>query len=134
VGCGGHVLCLPGSIKRFARVDPGHPDADYDTPMHRLHERFGAGEFDVVSSFDVLEHLIPEELDTCIEQLWTLAARRVIVSVGTGHGGLWKGKTVHLTIQPTEWWMSKLGEVTGAGVLHVATAKKTSPFFVIDKG
>jgi len=135
VGAGEHVIKIPKTIKEFIRTDPGHPDAEYRFAIHEIVEEFGACSFDVVSCFDVLEHLFPEELDEGIKCLWDVCkpGGRVIISVGTHTGGPWNGKDVHLTQEPMIWWKARLELLYGVRVNHVATSKGTSPFFVANK-
>lgn len=135
VGAGGHRIKTPANVTELCRADPGHPEADFHVPIHELSKAFGEGSFDVVCCFDVLEHLIPEELEEGIEALWKVCrpGGRIIISVGTGPGGPWDGRDVHLTQEPAEWWKATLEEIFGVKADHVATAKKRSPFFVSDK-
>lgn len=134
VGAGEHVIKVPPGVK-LVRTDPGHPDAQFHHAIHQIPEAFGADSFDVVSCFDVLEHLFPDELDEGIRALWGVCKPGgcVIISVGTDTGGPWNGKDVHLTQQPTAWWGSLLGRLFGVLADHVATSKGTSPFFVSRK-
>ena len=138
VGAGEHVLEVPPTCEKLVRTDPGHPDAELPHAAHELACEFGRHSFDVVCCFDVLEHVFPEELDECILNLYAVCrpGGRIVISVGTDTGGPWNGKDVHLTQQPAEWWQAKLAKLLDKSpdyVQHVATAKGTSPFFVIDK-
>lgn len=135
VGAGEHKIMVPSRIKKFVRTDPGHPDTEDRHPIHEIVNAYGENSFDVVSSFDVLEHLLPEELDEGIMCLWNVCEPGgvVIVSVGTDLGGPWNGRPTHLTIKPMEWWKILLDDLYGEVVHHVATSKGTSPFFVIHK-
>lgn len=135
VGCGGHVIEVPESVDYFIRTDPGHPEAMHSVAIHQLVQFYGEQSFEVVSCFDVLEHLFPEELDEGIQNLWGVTEKRLLVSVGTGHGGNWgRDHPTHRTIKKAGWWLLKLSELTGnREVNQVANAKGTSPFFLIDR-
>lgn len=135
VGAGEHKIHVPPFVKHLVRTDPGHPDTQHKYAIHQIRSAYGLCSFDVVSSFDVLEHLLPEEIQEGIESLWgvCMPGGRVIVSVGTDVGGPWNGRATHLTQEPMEWWRVLLQMLCGVDARHVATSKGTSPFFVMDK-
>lgn len=68
------------------------------------------GQFDVVTCFDVLEHLPPERVGFAIRELCRVARKRVVITVGTepskrkGPGG----EELHLTVNPHGWWQYQL--------------------------
>lgn len=135
VGAGEHVISIPSFIRTLVRTDPGHKGVKDSFAIHQLVEGYGENAFDVVSCFDVLEHLLPEELEEGISSLWNVCAGggRIMVSVGTDEGGPWNGRATHLTREPIEWWKKTLQDIWQTPVDHVATAKGTSPFYVANK-
>jgi len=67
---------------------------------------------DVITSFDVLEHLYPEDVDRTLAEWGHRLGGRLIVSIcyrpsrtfGPNHMNL------HPTVRPKEWWIEKLAE------------------------
>ena len=81
---------------------------------------FADSAFELVTAFDVLEHVEPELLDASIASIFRVASRRVIISVGTREthkviDGL--SYKLHETVESKAWWLrklSKFGEILRA--------------------
>ena len=58
---------------------------------------------------DVMEHLPPEQVDTVLRNICT-AALKIYFNISTmqDNMGVLIGETLHLTVQPMEWWKAKL--------------------------
>jgi len=68
--------------------------------IHRIDE---AGVHDVVTCFDVLEHLLPEDLERAPAWLLAVTGRALYVSVGA-FPSIWNCRRLHLTVRsPAEW-------------------------------
>lgn len=64
----------------------------------------------IITCFDVLEHLPPESLDFVLAEFCRVARDGFIVTVGT-HESVARGnqdEPLHLTIKPLAWWEEKL--------------------------
>lgn len=99
-------------------VDFASELADVRAPMHAV--PLAGGIADVVTAFDALEHLLPEDVDR------TLAEMRRVARAGAGFvlsisfrpsritvGG----QGLHPTVRPLEWWLARIarvGEVTAS--------------------
>jgi ubiquinone/menaquinone biosynthesis C-methylase UbiE len=110
VGCGNNAFCkmlwkLCGC--NCTGVDLVHPDADIIAPAHDL--PFEDKSFDVVTAFDVLEHLIPDEIDEVLDEL-ARVGRDFVFKIAHFPHEMW-GHELHLTVQPEEWWLEKIGRV-----------------------
>ena len=74
---------------------------------------FADDEFDVVTCFDVMEHIQPDKVDFVIAELGRVAKHRIILAIATKQtpkrGS--KREKLHLTLQPRKWWLKKLGAV-----------------------
>ena len=83
----------------WTEYDPGMPD------IQELPE----GQFDLITSSDVLEHLEPESVDETLA--WMAAhssnAQYHYISCSTSGRLLPDGRSVHLTVHPTDWWVDK---------------------------
>lgn len=70
---------------------------------------FADNEFDIVTSFDVLEHLEPEDIDNAISEICRVAKSLVMIAVSPvpcPH----LGYELHRTIKSNDWWKKKLAE------------------------
>lgn len=77
---------------------------------------FGTDEFELLTAFDVLEHLPAQDLLVVLQEMRRVAAKRIIVSVGTGSSEKMVDgmkMELHLTIQPLEWWKNQLAAKFG---------------------
>ena len=92
-------------ISRIYGYDPGYP------PFAELPQ----GPFDIVTSFDVLEH-IPEEdlISWVIEELFTLARQALVVQVACYPSSKrfdGSKQNQHVTVQPPEWWQEHFAAI-----------------------
>jgi len=93
-------------------IDFAFPEADIVAPMHRV--PVSAGIADVVTSFDALEHLLPEEVDEVLEEMRRIAAPggRFIFSICTRESKTKvNGEGLHPTVRPIKWWLDRVGRV-----------------------
>lgn len=93
-------------------VDFAFPDADLVRPMHKtaLH----AGVADVVTSFDALEHLLPEDVDAVLAEMRRVAKPRgqFVFSICTRPSKTTvAGEGLHPTVRPLDWWLDRIGRV-----------------------
>ncbi len=93
-------------------VDFAFPDADLVRPMHKtaLH----AGVADVVTSFDALEHLLPEDVDAVLAEMRRVAKPRghCVFSICTRPSKTTvAGEGLHPTVRPLDWWLDSIGRV-----------------------
>lgn len=66
--------------------------------------------FDVVTSFDVLEHIHPDDVDLALEEMHRVAKWFTAHSIccrPSGFGDV-LGRNLHLTVRPLGWWVDKL--------------------------
>lgn len=102
-------------------VDFAFPEADVPDPMHKT--RLLSGVADVVTSFDALEHLLPEDVNAALAEMRRVARRRghFILSVCTRPSRhTVAGANLHPTVQPLAWWLDRIGRV---GVVNNARAE-----------
>ena len=93
-------------------VDFAFPDADLVRPMHKtaLH----AGVADVVTSFDALEHLLPEDVDAVLAEMRRVAKPRghFVFSICTRPSKTTvAGEGLHPTVRQLDWWLDRIGRV-----------------------
>ena len=69
---------------------------------------------DVITCFDVLEHLDEEALESALVTLSEIDAKKFVFSISTReakgrkHQGKAFGKDLHLTVKPPSWWIFML--------------------------
>jgi SAM-dependent methyltransferase len=91
-------------------IDFAFPEADIQRPMHDT--GLPDGWADVVTSFDALEHLLPDEVDDVLREMRRVATPggSYVFSIATRPSkarGV-NGEELHMTIRPLEWWLAKL--------------------------
>lgn len=98
---------LPGV--RADGVDFAFDEADIKAPMHQLPLADNCA--DVVTAFDSLEHLLPDEVDAVLDEI-----ARILKPGGTFLASICyhpsktkvNGEGLHPTAQPESWWKAKL--------------------------
>ncbi|MBS0186561.1 MAG: class I SAM-dependent methyltransferase [Planctomycetes bacterium] len=93
-------------------VDFAFPDADLVRPMHKtaLH----AGVADVVTSFDALEHLLPEDVDAVLAEMRRVAKPQghCVFSICTRPSKTTvAGEGLHPTVRTLDWWLDRIGRI-----------------------
>ena len=93
-------------------VDFAFPDADLARPMHKtaLH----AGIADVVTSFDALEHLLPEDVNPVLAEMRRVAkpSGHFVFSICTRPSKTTvAGEGLHPTVRQLDWWLDRIGRV-----------------------
>jgi SAM-dependent methyltransferase len=93
-------------------IDFAFPEADIVAPMHRV--PVSAGIADVVTSFDALEHLLPEEVDEVLDEMRRIAVPGggFVLSICTRESKTKvNGEGLHPTVRPLKWWLDRIGRV-----------------------
>lgn len=93
-------------------VDFAFDDADVVKPMHATGLLDGVA--DVVTCFDALEHLLPEEVDPVLAEMRRVARPRgrFVLSICTRPSRITAlGENLHPTVRPMAWWLDHIGRV-----------------------
>ena len=117
-GCGGNDFIL--ELRRRGidglGVDFVNAQADIVAPMHCI--PLAGGIADVVTSFDALEHLLPEDVDPVLAEMRRVATSggrpggRFIFSICTRPSLITvDGQNLHPTVRPIEWWLERIARV-----------------------
>ncbi len=84
-----------------ARFDPAVPGID----------RIPEGQFDVVTSFDVLEHIPDNELDAVLAEMAGMARHALLViDIAPAKAILSDGRNAHVTLHEESWWQARLSK------------------------
>lgn len=119
IGCGWNEFC--GKVKeaipsaRCVGVDFACPGADLKAEAHQL--PFADKEFELLTSFDMLEHSVPELVDAVLAEMARVSKRFIFSISHVPSKRTWQGQNLHPTVQPEEWWMTR---IMRAGGLHLA--------------
>lgn len=95
-------------------VDFACPGADLIAPASAL--PFADKEFDVLTSFDALEHLEPEEVTPSLSEFARVSRRFCFSICHRASVFLWQGENLHPTVQPESWWIEQIALAGGRGV------------------
>lgn len=68
---------------------------------------FDDGDFDVVSCYDVVEHLPEDQVDLALDELFRVARQTVLITTNDKRS-TYNGMELHLTRKPRDWWDAKL--------------------------
>jgi hypothetical protein len=79
---------------------------------------YAAREWDLLTAFDLLEHLRPEQVDVALAEMARISTRFVLSICYTDSRNRWDGETLHPTVRPQAWWMERL-RAAGAVQLRV---------------
>jgi ubiquinone/menaquinone biosynthesis C-methylase UbiE len=111
IGCGQNQMIVElrerGMVKATG-VDFACPLADELCDI-TVKTKFKDDEFDVLTSFDMMEHLHPDDVDGAIEEMKRISKRFVMTISSRASNALgMKGEQLHLIMKPSEWWHNKL--------------------------
>ncbi len=114
VGCGNGAFCksLIGHIPYLLGIDfASQPIGDSVAwcTAHAAKINLPTDGVEWCTSFDMLEHLVPEEVDDVLAELTRISSVGLIVSICYRSSSITcKGEQLHMTVQPEEWWVAKL--------------------------
>lgn len=80
-------------------------------------DRFRSGipfpKSDLVTCLDVMEHILPEDTDEALRELWRVTGKILVISISWDEedGGKQIGAKLHINIHSKEWWVDKFLEV-----------------------
>ncbi len=118
VGCGHNNLAL--SLRKESKmvavgVDFACPTADVNADAAML--PFKSRQFDMLTAFDMLEHLRPEQVDKTLVEFARVSSRFCFsISYTDSRTRDANGGTLHPTVRPEDWWMERIRD---AGGIHI---------------
>lgn len=121
-GCGRNLF-IEGLRRRGVDglgVDFAFPEADIQRPMHATGLLDAVA--DVVTSFDALEHLLPEDVDAVLAEMRRVARPRAWFCLSIcPHASRTtvNGEGLHPTVRPIAWWVERIRRV---GSVHETRA------------
>lgn len=120
VGCGYNEFCREVRTTRpwimALGVDFACPGADALVNAYQM--PFEDRQFDLLTSFDMLEHIRPEEVDNTLREFERVSSTFVFSISFRPSRITFAGRNLHPTVQPKEWWLAKLTEHGATDVQH----------------
>jgi SAM-dependent methyltransferase len=115
VGCGynefvRNVVKLLPDLNSIG-VDFACPGADIIADAASL--PFSLKEFDVITSFDMLEHVEPEKVDIVLSEFARVSHRFIFSICYRPSVFLWQGQNLHPTVQKESWWLDRIQNAGG---------------------
>jgi len=116
VGCGDNGFCKLMKVKsvKCVGVDFASPQADQIAFAHNL--PFKNKSFEWIVAFDVMEHLLPNEIHDVLKEFVRIVSKGLVFSIcyrlaNTNHNDyLTDKRNLHLTVQPEKWWIEQLSQ------------------------
>ena len=109
-GCGANNFLLSFRNKHNCiGIDFVNPGADLIESMHETSLPNNIA--DITTSFDALEHLIPEEVDEVLEEMRRVSKpnKPFVFSISHKPSRITSlGKNLHPTVETRKWWIDKL--------------------------
>jgi hypothetical protein len=81
-------------------------------------------EWDLVTAFDTLEHLRPDQVDAALREMARISTRFVVSICYRDSSNRWQGETLHPTVRNEAWWIAALKR---AGAVEV---RKDGPYLL----
>ena len=105
--------CGKGGLVKALR-ERGVPAEGYDPGVPEWETRSASTWYDVVTAFDVLEHIEEEHVPAVLRDIAGSGRRaRAIIDLGAAVAILEDGRNAHLTIRPVLWWIDQIKDATG---------------------
>jgi hypothetical protein len=77
---------------------------------------YAAREWDLLTAFDMLEHLRPDQVGPALREMARISVRFVLSISYADSRNRWKGATLHPTVRPEHWWIEQLRKAGAVGV------------------
>ena len=106
IGCGHNEMVQDlkkSGIEKSTGLDCSCENADIIASAHDL--PIEDDSFDLVISFDCMEHIPAEEIDQCFSEFARVGKRIFIKICLTENETLIDGEILHTCVKPSEWWL-----------------------------
>ncbi len=107
IGCGWNEMVKnlkTKGIQNSVGLDCSCPGADVIASAHNL--PFEDNSFDLIISFDCMEHIPAEEVESCFSEFSRVSDRIFIKICLTKNTTLIDGETLHTCVKPKSWWLT----------------------------
>lgn len=131
IGCGKGLFVEWAKTKNINAVGLDFA-TDYDVQADLLEMPFSDNSFEMITAFDVLEHLLPENLGQGLDEMFRVTKQWWIISIGYGPS---KIKTLEGFIQlhpistrDKNWWIPKLSQY--GTIEKKGATRKGNPYLI----
>lgn len=112
-GCGRNnfILSLRELGLKGKGIDFAYDEADVSAPMHKVPLEDSCA--DLITAFDSLEHLLPEEVDEVFKEMRRIATpnARFVFSISYRPSNITAfGEGLHPTVREEGWWIAKINK------------------------
>lgn len=117
VGCGYNefVKQIRNAGIESIGIDFACPGADMIADAQNL--PFKNKQFDTLTSFDMLEHLLPNEVDPVLKEFARVSERFIFSICYRPSVNKWQGENLHPTVMPESQWVESIKQVGGIEIV-----------------
>lgn len=133
------VGCGKGNFVEWAKVQGIKAEgmdfaSNYGVQADLLDMPFEDRSFEMITAFDVLEHLRPETLKKGLDEMYRVASRWWVLSIGYGPSKI-RTPEGYLQLHPIatrdkSWWLPVLSEY--AEITHCGATRRGNPYLVCE--
>ena len=117
---------------KFIGVDIACPGADVIAPAHNL--PFEDQEFDMIVSFDCMEHIPEEEVPLAIKEFHRVGKRIYLKIAMADSPTLIDGEGLHVCVKPVDWWLEQIREYFPEAYIRQHDRKGTPAEYIVVYG
>jgi ubiquinone/menaquinone biosynthesis C-methylase UbiE len=121
IGCGTNEFiketlwkCFPHLHDKMVGVDFACPLADLNACATAL--PFTDKQYDVLTAFDMLEHLLPAQVELVLAEFARVSHRFIFSISYVPSNTKWKGENLHPTVRVEEWWINQIMRAGGGSI------------------
>ena len=74
-------------------------------------------EFDMLTAFDMMEHLTPVQVDSVLKEMNRVSKNFIFSISYVSSVWKWQGKTLHPTVRSEEWWVDRIKKHGGKNII-----------------
>jgi len=74
-------------------------------------------EFDMLTAFDMMEHLTPVQVDSVLKEMNRVSKNFIFSISYVPSVWKWQGKTLHPTVRSEEWWVDRIKKHGGKNII-----------------
>ena len=119
IGCGYNEFVKETKLLGIDSIGVDFACRDADIIADAKNLPFENKKFDVLTSFDMLEHLLPSEVKIVLKEFSRVSNRFVFSISYQPSVWKWKGQTLHPTVMPEEWWICRIVELGGTHIKKI---------------
>lgn len=93
---------------------------------------FPDGSFDAVTAFDVLEHILPRDIDSVLGEIYRVMCGEGAFVVAS-YASHWGGMNLHPTLEPVGWWFDCFRKLDWEVSCEPVARKKATNLFRVRK-